>query len=209
MLTRFLPFIGAMALVVIVSNYLVQFPVHYQVGDLALADLLTWGAFTYPAAFLVTDLTNRRFGVTGARLVVVFGFVIAVALSIWLATPRIAIASGVAFLLAQMLDVSVFNRFRVAKWWLGPLISSVLGSLLDTALFFGLAFSASLTFVGEIDVFATQMSPLFGLLETMAPRWVSWGLGDLAVKLLVAMALLVPYGLLRHKIRDEVIHPSV
>ncbi len=208
MLTRFLPYIGAMALIVVLSNYLVQFPVQYQLGGLALADLLTWGAFTYPAAFLVTDLTNRRFGVGGARLVVLVGFVIAVALSIWLASPRIALASGTAFLLAQMLDVSIFDRFRSSVWWRGPLISSVLGSFLDTALFFSLAFSAKLTFFGGVDVFAVESSPLLGVFASEMPRWVSWALGDLGVKLLVALAMLVPYGLLRKRIGDGVTHPS-
>jgi uncharacterized PurR-regulated membrane protein YhhQ (DUF165 family) len=103
--------------------------------------LLTWGAFTYPVAFLVTDLANRRFGPQAARIVVFIGFIIAVALSIWLASPRIAIASGSAFLMAQLLDVSIFDRLRDRVWWLPPLVSTVIGSCLDTFIFFSLAFS--------------------------------------------------------------------
>jgi uncharacterized PurR-regulated membrane protein YhhQ (DUF165 family) len=126
---------AVMAAVVVASNYLVQFPVNYAIGALNLADLLTWGAFTYPVAFLVTDLANRRFGPQAARIVVFIGFVIAVALSIWLASPRIAIASGSAFLMAQLLDVSIFDRLRDRVWWLPPLVSTVIGSFLDTLSF--------------------------------------------------------------------------
>jgi uncharacterized PurR-regulated membrane protein YhhQ (DUF165 family) len=128
MIPAVLPFMAVMAAIVVASNFLVQFPVDYTIGALNLADLLTWGAFTYPVAFLITDLANRRFGPPGARLVVFIGFVIAVALSIWLATPRIAIASGSAFLMAQLLDVSIFDRLRDRVWWLPPLVSTVIGS---------------------------------------------------------------------------------
>ena len=132
----FWPGILAMAVLVTASNILVQYPV---------GDFLTWGAFTYPFAFLVTDLTNRRFGTAAARRVVYVGFALAVVLSIWLATPRIAIASGTAFLTAQLLDVAVFDRLRSGNWWRAPLASSTLGSALDTAIFFTLAFSGSMT----------------------------------------------------------------
>jgi uncharacterized PurR-regulated membrane protein YhhQ (DUF165 family) len=142
----YLPFILAMCAVVAASNYLVQFPVQAQFGGINLAEILTWGAFTYPVAFLVTDLTNRRFGPAAARIVVVSGFVLAVALSIWLATPRIAIASGSAFLVAQLLDVAVFERLRRSAWWKAPLLSSLIGSVVDTVLFFGVAFSARFAF---------------------------------------------------------------
>lgn len=185
----------AMAAVVLASNVLVQFPVHFRFGAVELADLLTWGAFTYPAAFLVTDLTNRQFGARRARHVVYAGFVLAVALSVVFATVRIALASGAAFLVAQLLDVYVFDRLRRGTWWRAPLVSSVLGSLVDTALFFSLAFAAAFSFIAASDPFTTEPAPLLSLGPMEAPRWVSWALGDLAVKLLVAVSLLAPYRL--------------
>ncbi|MEM1047164.1 MAG: VUT family protein [Pseudomonadota bacterium] len=185
--------VAAMIGVVSASNYLVQFPVMAQVGAVNLADLLTWGAFTYPAAFLVTDLTNRHFGPSVARRVVFAGFLMAVILSAVLFNPRIAMASGTAFLAAQLLDVAVFDRLRNGIWWSAPLVSSVLGSLLDTALFFSLAFSASFGVLGATDGFAVEMAPLLGVMSAEAPRWVSWALGDLGVKLMVALILLAPY----------------
>lgn len=185
--------IVAMVGVVAASNYFVQFPVMVQLGALNLADLLTWGAFTYPAAFLVTDLTNRHLGPRGARRVVFIGFALAVLLSVVLASPRIAIASGSAFLIAQLLDVSVFNRLRARAWWQAPLISSTLGSFVDTTLFFSLAFAAQFEVLGANDAFALEAAPLFGLLAMEAPRWVSWALGDLGVKVAVALMLLAPY----------------
>ena len=185
----------AMAAVVVASNYLVQFPVNATLGALNLADLLTWGAFTYPIAFLVTDLTNRTLGTSRAQIVIAVGFIIAVVLSIWFATPRIAIASGTAFLVAQLLDVAIFDRLRHKGWWRAPLMSSVAGSVLDTVLFFSLAFAASFVLLGPNDEFAIGLSPVLGVLPVEAPRWVSWALGDLAVKLLVALALLLPYRL--------------
>ena len=191
-----LPFMALMAAVVVASNFLVQFPVEYQIGAFNLADLVTWGAFPYPVAFLVTDLANRRFGPATARIVVFCGFVIAVALSIWLATPRIAVASGSAFLLAQLLDVSVFDRLRNRVWWLPPLVSTVIGSGLDTVIFFGLAFSQAANIIGPGDAFASELAPLLGVFSLEAPRWVSWALGDLAVKLIVGLSMLVPYGVL-------------
>src|SRR5690606_15787250 len=116
---------AAMTAVVVASNFLVQFPFsHFGLGE-----VLTWGAFTYPFAFLVTDLSNRRYGPGTARRVVIAGFTAAVVLSIWLATPRIAIASGSAFLLAQMLDVSIFDWLRRQAWWRAPLISTIIGSI--------------------------------------------------------------------------------
>ncbi|WP_417687684.1 VUT family protein [Roseibium sp.] len=184
----------AMATVVVASNFLVQFPVEGMLGAINLADILTWGAFTYPAAFLVTDLTNRRFGPSAARIVVVVGFLVAVVLSIWLATPRIAIASGAAFLVAQLLDVSVFDRLRRATWWKAPIVSSLLGSIVDTVLFFSLAFAAVFSSsLGFHDEFSVEVAPLFGVFAVESPRWVSWALGDFAVKILVAVALLAPY----------------
>lgn len=183
-----------MASVVIASNILVQFPVEGRLGNFNLADILTWGAFTYPLAFLVNDLTNRRFGPTAARIVVFAGFALAVLLSVWLATPRIAIASGSAFLVAQLLDIAIFNRLRRASWWRAPVLSSIIGSLVDTVLFFSLAFSAAFSGLGPDDAFAIEAAPLFGLIAGLeGPRWISWALGDLAVKLLVAALALLPY----------------
>ncbi|WP_099865707.1 VUT family protein [Pararhizobium haloflavum] len=190
------PFVAAMAIVVIASNYLVQFPIHATIAGFNLADLFTWGAFAYPIAFLVTDLTNRRFGARVARGVVVVGFLIAVTLSFLLASPRIAIASGSAFLIAQLLDVSIFDRLRHQRWWKAPLISSVVGSLVDTAIFFSMAFAASFTFLGANDDFAISLAPLLGMAALEAPRWVSWALGDLGVKLAVGTVMLIPYGVL-------------
>ncbi|MEW5420700.1 queuosine precursor transporter [Amorphus sp. 3PC139-8] len=185
-----------MTAVVLASNILVQYPVSAQLGAINLADLLTWGAFTYPIAFLVTDLTNRRFGPAAARMVVYAGFTVAIALSVMLSTPRIAIASGTAFLVAQLLDVAVFNRLRRGSWWRAPLVSSVIGSLIDTILFFGLAFAAVFALIGPNDPFAIEAAPLFGVLPVELPRWMSWALGDLSVKLAVALVLLAPYRVL-------------
>ena len=188
----------AMVGVVAASNYLVQFP--FQ--PLGLQDLLTWGAFTYPMAFLVTDLTNRKFGPQTAHKVVLAGFALAVILSIWLATPRIAIASGSAFLVAQLLDVFIFNRLRRDAWWKAPLTSSFLGSTLDTILFFGIAFAVQFALLDTSfgiapDAFPTEASPLLGISGLEAPRWVSWAIGDYLVKMLVSLAMLAPYKLLR------------
>jgi uncharacterized PurR-regulated membrane protein YhhQ (DUF165 family) len=195
---RLAPFVAAMAIVVAASNVLVQYPVPW----LGLGEILTFGAFTYPFAFLVTDLTNRSFGPSSARLVVTVGFAVAVLLSVMLATPRIAIASGSAFLLAQLLDVSVFDALRRQAWWQAPLISSVLGSLLDTAVFFGLAFAAPFAFLdtgfGFEDGSLAFPATVFG---AEMPLWVSLALGDLAVKLIMALAMLAPYGALLAALR--------
>ncbi len=183
----------AMTAVVVASNILVQYPVQGQVGPLVLADLLTWGAFTYPVAFLVTDLTNRYYGPFIARLVVVAGFAAAVVVSAALASPRIAAASGAAFLCGQILDVTVFNRLRRLAWWWAPLTASLVGSVLDTVLFFTLAFAPFAVFLGANDDFAIAAAPLLGVLSPEVPRFMSWALGDLSVKILAALVLLVPY----------------
>ena len=187
------PFVAAMAIVVAASNYLVQFPVN----QLGLGEILTWGAFTYPVAFLVNDLTNRRFGPDAARNVVLAGFVLAVALSVWLASPRIAIASGSAFLVAQLLDISVFNAFRGQTWWRAPFISTLVGSAVDTVLFFSLAFAAYFAFLdtglGLEDGSLAFPVAWFG---AEVPLWVSLAFGDFCVKILVGLAMLVPYGAL-------------
>ena len=190
----------AMAAIVVASNYLVQFPVQYHFAGIDLKEILTWGAFTYPVAFLVTDLANRKFGPARARLVVAAGFLLAVILSIWLATPRIAIASGTAFLVAQLLDVSVFDRLRHSDWWRAPLISSLLGSAVDTVLFFGLAFAPAfgiLDFGGEDGSlgFAVPLLSVGG----QVPLWVSLAVGDFIVKILVGLAMLLPYGIVARR----------
>ncbi len=168
-----LPSIAAMAAIVVVSNILVQYPF----TPLGLGDVLTWGAFTYPFAFLVTDLTNRWFGPARTRLVVCVGFALAVAASLILADPRIALASGTAFLSAQLIDVSLFNRLRAGTWWRAPLVSSTVGSALDTAVFFTLAFAGT------------------GL------PWTTWALGDFAVKMIIAAASLLPYARLMNWVK--------
>lgn len=186
--------IAAMAAVVVASNILVQYPVAARIGALNLADLLTWGAFTYPLAFLVNDLTNRRFGPRAARTVVFVGFALAVMLSVYLSTPRIAVASGSAFLVAQLLDIGIFNRLREQAWWRAPVLSSLIGSLVDTLIFFSLAFASVYVVLGPNDAFAIESAPLLGLVDLVeVPRWVSWALGDLAVKIVVALVALGPY----------------
>jgi uncharacterized PurR-regulated membrane protein YhhQ (DUF165 family) len=152
--------ITAMVAVVAGSNVAVQYPIN---------EWLTWGAFTYPVAFLVTDVTNRRLGPARARNVVYVGFALAVVLSALLATPRIALASGSAFVTAQLLDIFVFNRLRRLPWWQAPLVSSGIASVWDTAVFFGLAFAGT------------------GL------PWLTWALGDLGVKAAMALLLLLPF----------------
>lgn len=211
--TRFLPFVAAMALVVVASNVLVQFPLQGQIGGLNLADLLTWGAFTYPFAFLVTDLANRRYGPAVARRIVLVGFMVAVLCSI-VVPPllyrlgliefetaadrlvRISAASGTAFLVGQLLDVAVFNRLRRQSWWRAPVLSSLSSSVVDTAIFFSIAFAAAFAFVGPDDGFALESAPLLGLFAVEAPRWVSWAIGDLGVKLVMALFALIPYRLI-------------
>ncbi|MFP9138757.1 VUT family protein [Devosia sp. XGJD_8] len=200
MLARFLVAVAAMVVVVAASNFLVQFPVAFQLGDINVGDILTWGAFTYPVAFLVTDLTNRAFGPARARFVVIAGFAVAVVLSIWLATPRIAIASGTAFLLAQFLDISIFHRLRNGAWWQAPIFSSLVSSALDTILFFSLAFAAPFaaldTMFGREDGSLAFPAPLLGV-GPEVELWVSLGLGDFLVKLVLAVLLLAPYKTLR------------
>jgi queuosine precursor transporter len=197
---RVLPFVSAMAVIVAVSNVLVQYPFeHFGLGE-----ILTWGAFTYPVAFLVNDLTNRRFGAGAARRVVLAGFVIAVALSVWLATPRIAIASGSAFLAAQLLDTVVFDRLRGQAWWQAPFLSTLIGSALDTVLFFGLAFSG--TFAGIDAFFGMEDGSLafaVPFLGGEAPLWVSLAIGDFGVKILIGIAMLAPYGALLSALKPE------
>jgi uncharacterized PurR-regulated membrane protein YhhQ (DUF165 family) len=187
------PFVAAMAVVVTASNFLVQFPFDH----FGLRDVLTWGAFTYPFAFLVTDLANRRHGLKTARMVVYAGFAVAVVLSVMLATPRIAIASGTAFLIGQLLDAQIFDRLRQQAWWRAPLISTLLGSALDTIIFFSLAFAGAFGFLdtitGNSDGSLAFPTPLLG---GEAPLWVSLAMGDFVVKLLTGFAMLAPYGVI-------------
>lgn len=200
MLSRFLLAIAAMVATVAASNVLVQYPLQGTLGGINLGDILTWGAFTYPVAFLVTDLSNRTFGPARTRLVVVAGFAVAVILSIWLATPRIAIASGSAFLVAQLLDVSIFHRLRNGAWWQAPMFSSLVSSALDTVIFFTLAMAPA--FAGIDALFGMEDSslafpaPLLGI-GPEVELWQSLALGDFLVKLLMALVLLAPYKLVR------------
>lgn len=185
----------AMAAVVVASNILVQF---------LLGDWLTWGAFTYPFAFLVTDLMNRLYGVSQARKVVLAGFVIGIACSFIgtqimgeygpLVTLRIAVGSGTAFLIAQLVDVFIFNRLREGAWWRAPLASTLIGSSLDTAIFFTIAFSAGLMFIEPSNdiSWAGDMLPVLGV-GPVAPLWVSLGVADWMVKLVLAMIALIPF----------------
>lgn len=206
MLARLSVAVAAMAAVVAASNYLVQFPVQGQIGGVDLSNLLTYGAFTYPVAFLVNDLTNRRFGPRLARLVVLVGFVIAVVWSAFLSTPRIAIASGSAFLVAQLLDITIFDRLRRSpKWWRAPFISSMTGSVLDTLIFFSVAFAAPFAMLdgafGRSDGSLMMLAPYLGIGHPL-PLWLSLASGDFIVKTLVALTLLAPYRVLRTMISD-------
>lgn len=176
-----------MTLVVAASNVLVQHPVTIA----GLEDKLTWGAFAYPVAFLVTDLTNRRFGPKAARRAVYAGFAIAVVLSLLLATPRIALASGSAFLFGQLLDVAVFSKLRRGRWWRAPLFAGLAGSALDTFLFFSLAFWG--------DPAMSAATPLLGL--ATVPLWLSLATFDFLVKAAGASLLLAPYGALMGVVR--------
>lgn len=192
---RLLPGILAMATIVVASNILVQF---------LFGQWLTWGAFTYPLAFLVTDIMNRVYGREAARRVVFAGFVVGLICSFVgtqitgefgpLVTLRIALGSAVAFLTAQLIDISVFNRLRDGTWWRAPVVSSLVGSSIDTALFFTIAFSAGLTWLepGNDVSWANDVLPLLGA-GPAAPLWVSLAVADWMVKLALAMIALVPF----------------
>lgn len=194
-MTRLLPGILAMAIVVVASNILVQHPLGFY---------LTWGALTYPLAFLVNDLTNRLQGPAAARRVVFAGFLTGLVCSFIgtqivgefgpLVTLRIAIASGAAFLAAQLMDITIFNGLRRRSWWKAPLIATVLGSILDTLIFFPTAFSATLSFLEPSnDVsWAGEIGPLLGM-GPEVPFWVSLASADFLVKLAIAVLALVPF----------------
>ena len=164
-----------MGVVVLTSNYLVQFPINYY----GLEEILTYGDFSYPVAFLITDLANRSYGKIVARKIVYVGFIIGIVFTLFFSTNfadlisvRIAIGSGTAFMVAQLLDVQIFDYLRKKKWFVAPLTSSLIGSTVDTFLFFSISFYA-----------------------TGIP-WVTLSLGDLAVKIFVALAMLIPFRLL-------------
>ena len=164
-----------MGVVVLSSNYLVQFPIKYY----GLEEILTYGAFSYPVAFLITDLANRSYGKLIARRIVYIGFAIGISFTLLFSTNfadlisvRIAIGSGTAFLVAQLLDVQIFDQLRKKQWFIAPLTSSIIGSTIDTFLFFSISFYAT------------------------AVPWVTLSLGDLAVKILVALVMLIPFRLL-------------
>ncbi|MGV8939139.1 MAG: queuosine precursor transporter [Allorhizobium sp.] len=190
-----------MTAVVVASNILVQYPLSGTLAGISLGDLLTYGAFTYPVAFLITDLTNRQFGPSTARKVVLAGFVVGVLISYLTSAPRIAVASGTAYLVGQFLDISVFNRLRRLAWWKAPLAGSLIGSALDTVIFFSLAFAPMFVFIGANDDFAIGSAPIVGVLATEAPRWISWAIGDFCVKMLVGLVMLLPYGALMNTLR--------
>jgi len=192
---RYLPGILAMAAIVVASNILVQH---------LFGQWLTWGAFTYPFAFLVTDLTNRLQGARAARIVVVSGFVVGIVCSLIgsqiigefgpLVTLRVALGSGAAFLAAQLTDISVFNALRRDRWWKAPLVSTLIGSSLDTAIFFTTAFSASLVWLepGNDVSWANETLPLLGF-GPAVPLWISLASADWCVKLTLALVALTPY----------------
>ena len=166
----------AMGAVVLASNYLVQFPINYY----GLEEILTYGAFSYPIAFLITDLANRSYGKMIARKIVYIGFAIGVIFTLLFSTNfadlisvRIAIGSGTAFLVAQLINTQIFDNLRKKEWFIAPLTSSIIGSTIDTFLFFSISFYA-----------------------TGVP-WVTLSLGDLTVKILVALIMLIPFRLLR------------
>ena len=171
----------SMALIVALSNYLVQFPIKYM----DLQDLFTYGAFSYPVAFLITDLANRRYGKIIARKIVYIGFILGLVLTLFFSTDfsnliskRIAVGSGTAFLIAQLLDVQVFDKLRKKVWFVAPLASSLIGSIIDTFLFFSIAF------------YGTGIN------------WVTLSFGDLFVKIFVALAMLIPFRLLLSSVKE-------
>ncbi len=174
-----------MGVVVLVSNFLVQFPVNY----LGLSEILTYGAFSYPVAFLITDLANRSCGKIKARNIVFFGFIIGVAFTFYfreIIPIRIAIGSGTAFLVAQLIDINIFDKFRNdLRWYLAPLVSSLVGSTIDTFLFFSISF--------------------YG---TGVP-WVTLSFGDLSVKLFVALVMLIPFRLLLNIFREDYLYKNL
>ena len=170
-----------MALVVSLSNYLVQFPVNF----FGLKNFLTYGAFSYPVAFLITDLANRRYGKNTANRIVYLGFALGLFLTLYFSTNfsdlisiRIAIGSGTAFLVAQLIDVQIFDRLRKKIWFVAPLTSSIFGSIIDTFLFFSISF------------YGTNMN------------WITLSFGDLSVKIFISLVMLIPFRLLLSRVQE-------
>ena len=170
-----------MALIVVLSNYLVQFPVRYM----GFQDLLTYGAFSYPIAFLITDLSNRRYGKNTAKNIVYLGFILGVILTFYFSTNysdlisiRIVIGSGTAFIVAQLIDINIFDKLRKKIWFAAPLVSSLIGSSIDTFLFFSISF------------YGTEVN------------WVTLSFGDLFVKIFVALMMLIPFRLLLSYVQE-------
>ncbi len=170
-----------MATFVVASNFLVQFPIKY----FGMQELLTYGAFTYPVTFLITDLSNRRYGKLVARKIVYFGFILGITLTLIFSTNfselisiRIAIGSGTAFLFAQLLDVQIFDKLRKKTWYVAPFASSSIGSFVDTFLFFSISF------------YGTNLN------------WITLGLGDFAVKMFLAIIMLIPFKIVMSKLKD-------
>lgn len=197
-MTKILPGVIAMALVVVASNILVQF--------LILDGLLTWGAFTYPLAFLVTDLMNRIYGVAAARRVVFVGVIVGIICSLIgsqimlefgpAVALRIAIGSAMAFLIAQLLDIAIFDRLRGGTWWKAPLTSTLISSTIDTVIFFSIAFAAAFngfSAVAAEQVMWAQDAVPFLNAGPMVPLWVSLAVADWGVKIAVALVALVPF----------------
>ena len=169
-----------MSSVVVLSNYLVQFPIKY----FGLQEVLTYGAFSYPIAFLITDLSNRRYGKNNAKKVVYLGFLLGIFLTFYFSTNyndlisiRIAVGSGTAFLIAQLVDVNIFDKLRYKVWYAAPLTSSLIGSIIDTFIFFSIAF------------YGTGIN------------WISLSLGDLFVKIFVALMMLIPFKFLLFRVK--------
>jgi len=199
---RLLPGILAMAIIVVASNILVQF---------LFSQWLTWGAFTYPFAFLVTDLTNRIQGAAAARRVVLAGFVVGLICSLIgsqimgefgpLVSFRVALGSGLAFLAAQLTDIAVFNRLRARGWWRAPFYSTLAGSALDTAIFFSVAFSSWMVWIepGNDVSWANEALPMLGS-GPVAPLWMSLAFADWMVKIALAVVALIPFRVLVGKL---------
>lgn len=201
MTRNLIPGVIAMAAIVVASNILVQH---------LFGQWLTWGAFTYPFAFLVTDLMNRIYGAGAARRVVLVGFGVGLVCSVIgtqvmgalgpLVTLRVAIASGLAFLTAQMLDVAIFDRLRSGAWWRAPLVSTLVGATADTAIFFTVAFSTALIWLEPLNdvAWANAALPLLGA-GPVAPLWVSLAVADWGVKLALALIALIPFRIIIRK----------
>ena len=197
-----LPGILAMAVLVVASNILVNHP---------LGAWLTWGAITYPFTFLVNDIINRLDGTRAARIVVLVGFVVGLACSVvaaqypGLTTLRIALGSLTAFAVGQLLDISIFNRLRRAAWWRAPLTATLVGSTLDSAIFFTIAFAGSLSFLepGNDVSWAGEIGPLLGF-GPAAPYWVSLAVADWGVKFAIALFGLLPFRLIIAKMTQPV-----